>query len=97
MRKILDERLTKKQKFIIHFLRVNRADNITRLVKFLARDLDCSESCIWNNVNSLKRCGLIENGLNRPVRLSDICIDILNGNKTLELKDRKPLKARQEG
>jgi len=72
LKKVLDERLTKKQKFIIDFLKVNKTDNITRFVKILARELDCSESCVWNNVNSLKRCGLIVNGENRPVKLSEV-------------------------
>lgn len=58
---------------------MNKPDNITRLVRFLADDIGCSESCIWNNVNSLKRCGLVENGLNRPVRLSDVCRRVFGG------------------
>ena len=52
---------------------MNKPSNITRLVRFVAKDLDCSESCVWNNVNSLKRCGLIENRLNKPVRLCEVC------------------------
>ncbi|NCO97336.1 MAG: hypothetical protein COY38_01220 [Candidatus Aenigmarchaeota archaeon CG_4_10_14_0_8_um_filter_37_24] len=79
-RKVLDERLTKKQKFIVEFLQVNRPDNITRLAKFLSQELDCSESCVWNNLNALKRCGLVVNGENRPVRLSDVCIVVFRGD-----------------
>ena len=78
-RKVLDERLTKKQKFIVEFLKINRADNITRLAKFLSQELNCSESCIWNNLNSLKRCGLVVNGNNRPVKLSDVSRIVFGG------------------
>jgi len=63
--------LNKKQKFIIGFVRKHKIESVTRLVKFISHELDCSESCIWNNVNSLKRFGLIVNK-NGPVRLSEI-------------------------
>ena len=68
---MLDERLTKKQKFILEFVKNHKVGSITRLVKIISKDLGCSESCVWNNVNSLKKCGLIDNGKG-PVRVSEI-------------------------
>lgn len=68
---MLDERLTKKQKFILEFVRTHEVENITKLVRMVSRELDCSESCVWNNVNSLKKCGLVVNGIG-PVRLSRV-------------------------
>ena len=61
LQKILNERLTKKQKAILEHLTYNKYESATRAVKNLSKLLNCSESCIWDNLNSLKRCGLISN------------------------------------
>ena len=71
LEKTINERLTKKQKFILEFIRNHPIESITKLVKLVSHELNCSESCVWNNVNSLKKCGLIVNGVN-PVRISEI-------------------------
>lgn len=57
---IAQERLTQKQKLILNYLK-NSYDktNVTKLVPRLAKELNCSESAIWNNLNSLKKSLLI--------------------------------------
>lgn len=62
---VLNERLTKKQKYIISYLRQNEHENATQLVKIISSGLKCSDSCIWNNLNSLRQAGLVSshNGL----------------------------------
>ncbi len=57
---VLNERLTKKQKYILGYVYTHgKVNSITSLVKSVSSELKCSESAVWNNVNSLKRCGLI--------------------------------------
>ncbi|MBS3052508.1 MAG: HTH domain-containing protein [Candidatus Aenigmarchaeota archaeon] len=70
IRKLLENRLTKKQRNILQYLNENRDESVTRSVKNISYLLNCSQSCIWNNINSLKKCGLIE--VNGYVRLSKI-------------------------
>ncbi len=61
---ILNECLTQKQKHIISHLQKNELESSTQLVLTMAKELNCSKSCVWNNLNSLKRAGLIEtNGI----------------------------------
>jgi|SRR3989344_8901461 len=57
------ERLTNKQKLILNYLKYNQCSlNITRIVGILAKELSCSKSAIWNNVNSLKKACLLDYG-----------------------------------
>ena len=56
---VLNERLTKKQKHIISYLRQNENETATQLVKAISSELKCSKSAVWNNLNSLKRSGII--------------------------------------
>ena len=71
LEKILEERLTKKQKFILDFVKNHKIETVTKLVKIISNELKCSESCVWNNINSLKRCGLLVNG-SGSVEISEI-------------------------
>jgi predicted transcriptional regulator len=56
----------------------NEFKTITQIVKELAQILDCSESALWNNTNSLKKCGLIHNELGKPVKLTRVGVLIVN-------------------
>ncbi|RLG14644.1 MAG: hypothetical protein DRN66_01490 [Candidatus Nanohalarchaeota archaeon] len=58
----------------------NKCKTMTRIVKELAQILECSESALWNNVNSLKRSKLIENNREKPVKLTYVGILIINPN-----------------
>jgi Mn-dependent DtxR family transcriptional regulator len=58
-------------------------DNITNAVKFFSKELSCSQSCVWNNINGLKRCGLVRNGPNKPVSLTEIAKTILDRGEKL--------------
>lgn len=54
LRKIIDERLTEKQKYILHCVCAHkRINNLTSLVKSVSKELKCPESAAWNNVNSI--------------------------------------------
>lgn len=78
LRKILDERLTQKQKYILHYVHKNpEARSVTFLVKIISSDLDCSESAVWDNVRSLKRCGILET--NNGIKLNSRVTLILEG------------------
>jgi len=60
VRKLASERLTSKQKLIVCHIENNKPNsNVTKLVLQLAEELGCSKSTIWNNLNSLKRAGLV--------------------------------------
>ena len=68
------ERLTKKQKHILIYLKSHKESaNATNLVALLSKELRCAQTTVWNNVRSLKRAGLIvygsRNGKSSPVRL----------------------------
>ncbi len=56
------ERLTRKQKQILHVLDEWQALNATQLSRVLSKKLGCSQTAVWNNINSLKRAGLISCG-----------------------------------
>lgn len=58
---VLNERLTKKQKYIILYLKDNKNETATQLVKIISSELKCSQSAVWNNLNSLKRSGIVSN------------------------------------
>ena len=61
--KFSNERLTHKQKRIIIYLKTNSVNtNVTKLVPKLTKELNCCSSTVWNNLNSLKRAGLINYG-----------------------------------
>lgn len=61
---ILKECLTQKQKHIISRLQKNELESPTNLVESISKELNCSKSCVWNNLNSLKRAGLVStNGI----------------------------------
>jgi Mn-dependent DtxR family transcriptional regulator len=68
------ERLNYKQKEILKYLssEAARFKTTTSIVKDLAKILNCSESALFNNVNSLKRSGLVENELGKPLKLTKI-------------------------
>ena len=66
---VLNERLTRKQKYIISYLKQNEHETATQLVKIVSSHLKCSHSAVWNNLNSLKRAGLISH--NSLVHLTD--------------------------
>ena len=57
------ERLTAKQKGIIRYLDRSHQDiPATRLVRDLIGPLACSEATVWNNLNQLKRIGILSSG-----------------------------------
>ena len=61
--RICKERLTKKQKKILEFLLRSEENGITStsLVRILSKEIKCSRSTLWNNLNQLKKCGLVDN------------------------------------
>jgi Fe2+ or Zn2+ uptake regulation protein len=81
IRKIIEERLTKKQKAILDFLskEENQGKTLYKVVLELSKELNCSRSALYNNINSLKRCGLVANKEGRPLRLTKIGFLILEG------------------
>ncbi len=79
--KTLDERLTTKQKAIVIFLSEHDGKTLYRTVSELSEELECSRSALYNNINSLKRCGLVANSHRRPLRLSETAKLVLNSKK----------------
>ena len=75
--KLARERLTKKQKQILGFLSENGNLTSTALVRTLSKEMKCSRSAVWNNLNSLKHSGLVENEPHRPLKLTAIAGKIL--------------------
>ena len=68
--KVSKERLTAKQKLILKRLLTEKATS-SSLAVTLSREIPCSRSCIFNNLNQLKRCGLVEGENGQPLRLTD--------------------------
>jgi len=66
--KLADERLTKKQKIIL--LKINGEKTLTKLVWELSKEIKCSKSGLWKNVNSLIRAGLLTQTVRVPARLT---------------------------
>ncbi len=71
------ERLNRKQKKILHYLYNTKIIiNVTNLVHKLSIELNCSKSALWNNLNSLKKYGLINysslHNKGLPVKLTSI-------------------------
>ncbi len=56
--KLAMERLTSRQKIIIKEVRSN--ESLSSLVVRISRLTGCSKTAVWNNINGLKRAGLIE-------------------------------------
>ncbi len=78
------ERLTQKQKQILVYLQdIDEKINVTNLVCTLSKKLNCSQSAIWNNSNSLRRAYLVEYGTlkekGKPVKLTSIGFVIADG------------------
>jgi len=75
----VNERLTKKQKAILLFLsrKENIGKTLYKVVSELSRELPCSKSALYNNINSLKRCGLVTNNHGRPLKLTKVAELIL--------------------
>ncbi|RLJ07026.1 MAG: hypothetical protein DRP13_04460 [Candidatus Aenigmatarchaeota archaeon] len=70
------ERLTKKQKLILRYLRDNHENiTVTSLVPVLSEKLNCSESAVWNNLRSLRKASLVSYGCldskGIPAKLTD--------------------------
>lgn len=78
--KLLEERLTQKQKYILEKLS-SETDyySPTSFTKAVSVGLGCSESAVWNNLNGLKRCGLVES--NGFVRLSSCAKTLMEAKK----------------
>jgi Fe2+ or Zn2+ uptake regulation protein len=77
VQKIADERLTAKQKAIMKYVSVMVDEiAITKLVRRLMKMLACSETAVWNNVNQLRRIGVLEYGnvhtKGMPVRVTEV-------------------------
>jgi len=64
------ERLTAKQKLILKRLPAEKATS-SSLAAALSKELGCSRSCIFNNLNQLRRCGLVDGENGSPLRLTD--------------------------
>ena len=75
--KLVQARLTRKQKELLVFLGQNTARvNVTRLVPILGAHLQCAPSTVWANLNVLKEIGLVEFGdietKGKPIRLTKL-------------------------
>lgn len=71
------EKLTQKQKrILVYLIQKNEDDttNVTALVSRLSRELNCTQTTVWNNLDPLKRIGLVDYGSLKkrglPVRLT---------------------------
>ena len=63
LRRLSQERLTAKQKKIIQYAgELNQDIPVTRLVNQLVDHLTCSKATVWNNLNQLKRIGILSYG-----------------------------------
>ncbi len=61
--KLSEERLTSKQKSILCILKNNIIKKpVTQIVHNIAKELNCSLSAVWLNLNQLKRIQLVEYG-----------------------------------
>ncbi|MBS3128733.1 HTH domain-containing protein [Candidatus Woesearchaeota archaeon] len=71
--KICKERLTNKQKKILLYIsQLEENLVITSLVERLSKEMNCSQSALWNNLNQLKRIGIIVSEKGKSVVLSSI-------------------------
>lgn len=63
LRGIVRGQLTAKQKEIILYIcEIDQDVPVTRLVNQLAEHLACSKATVWNNLNQLKRIGILSYG-----------------------------------
>ncbi|MEK6888105.1 MAG: HTH domain-containing protein [Candidatus Aenigmatarchaeota archaeon] len=52
--------------------------SVTNSVRFVADELNCSKSTVWNIIRSLKNCGLIEtNGCIRLTYYAKILMEVI--------------------
>ena len=77
VKQLAEERITAKQKKILCYIAYSQQHiPITPLVHKLVAYLSCSETAVWNNINQLKRIGIISYGdaqsKGRPVVLGSI-------------------------
>ncbi|MBI4016673.1 MAG: hypothetical protein HY363_03190 [Candidatus Aenigmarchaeota archaeon] len=91
------ERLTSKQKLILNILRQNTYKRpVTQIVAILAKELDCSLSAIWLNLNQLKRIQLVQyssqNDKGKPVKLTPIGTWLARNMKPCGLKTQEERK-----
>ena len=57
------ERLTQKQKAILHYLSLNAGQtNVTNLAQLLSTHLNCALSTVWNSLRALKSAKIISYG-----------------------------------
>ena len=67
------------------------SENVTALVPKLAKELRCANSTIWNNITSLKKCGLVSYGSlaskGEPARLTKLgrlaTLELLRGKENV--------------
>jgi len=79
LRKILNERLTKKQRAVLDFLAddENRGISQYRAALEISSRLFCSRSAVYNSISSMKRCGLVRNETGR-LTLTELGLLLLN-------------------
>jgi hypothetical protein len=71
--KVVEKTLNNKQKILISNLtKEGNGMTVTALVRLFSRQLQCSRSALWNNVNELRDIKLIECGYGRPVKLTPL-------------------------
>ncbi len=72
-KKLAEKSLRSKQKEILYYISLdeNRLKTSTRLVTELSLVLRCSQSALWNNLNSLRDLGLIHINNGRPVKITE--------------------------
>lgn len=70
--KFANERLSKKQKRILICLVKSPRLTASKLAEQLTTVLNCSKSCIWENIRALSRAGLIVYGNGKFVYLTSI-------------------------
>jgi len=63
-------RLTQKQRAILLALEKNHDLNITLLIKQLAKELSCTEGCLWINARQLSSSNIITAGRGKPATLN---------------------------
>ena len=69
--KFAEEKLTEKQKIILKRV-LAKEETSSALAKNLSREIRCSRSAIFNNLNSLKRCGLVDGVKGQVLKLTEV-------------------------
>lgn len=62
----------KQKVLLLSMTREGNGVTVTAMVRELSRQLSCSRSALWNNINELKGLNLIECGNGRPVKLTPL-------------------------